>query len=508
MAASQWVPQHESQGQSRQIAMDGQRYFRGDQGSGHAELRPRSTRRSIVIFLLLTAVSACAQESALHADFRRERERIADACGKFSIGVIPKCAYPLFTDHPLHIAAGSLPPQNGFGLGGAFVTSRNTQNWRLSWDADAVVATSGGWRAGAYMKLIHTPVQRIRVVSGAHPASTEATLSVHPYTVFNLYLQSISLNKINFFGLGNSTGLAAASVFGMSQTIVGGSVVKPVFEWPSIRKLNLALWGELNGRFVNIRGEHGQSVPSIEALYTNASAPGLASQPGFVQFGEGLHLTPALFGDHLQLSYLVGFQQFVAASNSHYSFLRWTVDLGHTFPIYSHTLSYASKDTKGPDDCAQGMEKCPPVSFSRNLEGAIGIRLLVTESITSATSAVPFYFQPTLGGMDINSALTLGSYHDYRFRAPNLLLLQETLEHSIWGPFGLKFMADQGRVALTRGDLGFTHLKHSFAGGLTLRAGAFPMVSLMFAWGGPEGHHNLFNMNTSLLGGSSRPSLY
>ncbi len=68
-------------------------------------------------------------------------------------------------------------------------------------------------------------------------------------------------------------------------------------------------------------------------------------------------------------------------------------------------------------------------------------------------------------------------------------------------------MADQGRVALTRGDLGFSHLKHSFAAGLTLRAGAFPMVQLMFAWGGPEGHHNIFNLNNSLLGGSARPLL-
>jgi len=59
-----------------------------------------------------------------------------------------------------------------------------------------------------------------------------------------------------------------------------------------------------------------------------------------------------------------------------------------------------------------------------------------------------------LGGQDINSALALGSYQGYRFRAPSLLLLQEDFEHSIWGPFGLKFMADQGRVALTRGDLG------------------------------------------------------
>lgn len=115
--------------------------------------------------------------------------------------------------------------------------------------------------------------------------------------------------------------------------------------------------------------------------------------------------------------------------------------------------------------------------------------------------------QQTLGGSDINSALALGSYRDYRYRAPNLLLLQESFEHSIWGPFGLKLMADEGRVAVTRGDLGFSHLRHTFAGGLTLRAGGFPMVSLMFAWGGPEGHHNILNMNTSLLGGSSRPFL-
>jgi hypothetical protein len=91
---------------------------------------------------------------------------------------------------------------------------------------------------------------------------------------------------------------------------------------------------------------------------------------------------------------------------------------------------------------------------------------------------VPFYFQQTLGGSDINGALALGSYRDYRFRAPNLLLFQENFEHSIWGSFGLGLMADQGRVALTRGDLGFSDLKHSFGGGLTLRAG----VSLWSLW--------------------------
>jgi hypothetical protein len=70
------------------------------------------------------------------------------------------------------------------------------------------------------------------------------------------------------------------------------------------------------------------------------------------------------------------------------------------------------------------------------------------------------------------------------------------------------FQADTGRVAASRGDLGFQHLSHSFAAGLTLRAGGFPMVQLLFAWGGHEGTHTITAINPSLIGGGSRPSLY
>jgi len=474
--------------------------------------------RSTAAFVVwIAATLAWAQEGPLHADFRGEDARIHEACAPFSFKTLPGCGYELFSDHPLHIAAGSLPAQNGFGLGGAFVWARDTKNWRLSASVDAVGAPGGAWRAGGYLKMIHNPHPKqspIHVViptPGEPPKEGEKPKKskpfVHPYTVFNLYAQSISLNKLNFFGLGDETTLAGASVFGMTQTIIGGNVIKPVFEWPAIRGLNLALLGEVNGRFVDIRGEYGQSAPSIETLYTNASAPGLSSQPGFFQLGEGFRIQPEI-GHRLQLNYTGTFQQFFAPSNSEYSFRRWTADLNHTFSLYSQTrLAPLHTDVNGPDQCASGVEKCPPISHSNNLEGSIGVRLLASESIASGTSAVPFYFQQTIGGSDINGALALGSYQDYRFRAPNLLLLQENFEHSIWGPFGLQFAADQGRVALTRGDLGFSHLKHSFAGGLTLRAGAFPMVSLMFAWGGPEGHHNIANMNTSLLGGSARPPL-
>ena len=468
-------------------------------------------RWSFAVVLWLASMMAFAQESGMQAQLRREGERVADAC-HFSLKAVGSCAYTLFTDHPLHIAAGSLPPQNGFGLGAAFVASKNTTNWRLSWDLDALAATSGSWRAGGYMKLVHTPSVVIHApVPNRDPHRAVGEENAHACRASLHRLQSLRANHLaeqaELLWPRQRDAAFRRHALWHDPDRRRCKCRKPVFEWPALRALNLSLNGEMNGRFVNIRGRQGDSTPSIETLYNDATAPGLASQPGFFQLGEGIRIKPVI-ADRFALNYLGNFQQFFAPSDSRNSFLRWAIDLNHTLYLYGYSQSATrNTDAVGPDHCAPGNEPCPPVSRSRNLNGSINVRLLLSESSHSATSAVPFYFQQTLGGSDIDSAMSLGSYRDYRFRAPNLLLLQESIEHSIWGPFGVKFTADQGRVALTHGDLGFSHLRHSYAGGLTLRAGGFPMVSMMFAWGGPEGHHNIFNMNTSLLGGSARPAL-
>ena len=107
------------------------------------------------------------------------------------------------------------------------------------------------------------------------------------------------------------------------------------------------------------------------------------------------------------------------------------------------------------------------------------------------------------------AAASLASFDDYRFRGPHVLLFQESFEHSIgdW-PVGVWIAADQGRVSLQEdnGDAGT--LRNTFAAGLTLRAGGFPAVLLSWATGGSEGHHVAITISTSVLGGSSRPSLY
>jgi len=470
----------------------------------------------VALSLASSCLFAAAQESALHADFRGEGDRITSSCEITTFKSVLGCGVELFTDHPLHIAAGSMPPQNGFGAGVAFVGGENTTNWRTSWDIDAVGSMNASYRAGGYLTMIHTPPVEIHVVHPVVPGTSNSEPRkpvtppsfVHPYTVINLYAQTISLNELSYFGLGNHSALPGQTAYGMTETVAGISAIKPVFEWPAIRKLNLSLDGEMNGRFVALRGNNNEAVPSIEALYTNITAPSLNSQPPTVQFGEGLRIEPEL-GDRFQINYRGIFEQYAASADSHQSFLRWTVDLNHTFSLYGHTQSQATAASNhGPDECAELSQTCPSVSYSRNLSGSIGVRLLLSESATSSANSVPFYFQPTLGGSDINGQTMLGSYQDYRFRAPNLLLLNGSFEHSVWGPFGFAFTADQGKVEINRSDIGFDHLKHSFAAGLTIRAGGFPMVTVMFARGGHEGDHTIFTMNSSLLGGSTRPSLF
>ena len=468
-------------------------------------MRPRIL---FCLFLLTIAGSARAQnETKLGADFRKEGASLKADCSSFKS--ILSCAEVLFTDHPVHIAVGSIAPQNGFGAGVAFLTHYTpNDSWRLSWNTDAVASMNGSWRAGVYMKAIFTGPKKVVVTTGRPAQPQESTPTEFERPVFNLYAQAISLNKLGFFGLGPSTPVTGRSFFGMREEIVGTNVNWPMnLSWPILKWLNPSLHGEANGRFVAIRASNGQPSPSIEQLYTEATAPGLTSQPGFAQFGEGLRLQPT-YGDHVRLNYFVVFQQYVAPGDSVFSFRRFTADLSHEFPIYRKTRTQQPRYHNGPDDCSKDVNDhgCPAITLDR--EGTFGVRLLISESMAPSGHVVPFYFQPTLGGSDIMGNSSLGSYQDYRFRAPNVLLLRASFEHSIYGPMGFSCILDEGKVALTRGDINFTHLSHSYSAGLTLRAGGFPQVYVLFSWGGKEGEHTIAQMNTSLLGGAARPALF
>ena len=113
----------------------------------------------IIIACVLTAAPALAQgESTLGAEFRLEGEAIKEDCK--SLKTFVSCASTLATNHPVHVAIGSIAPQNGFAFGPAIVAERPIgENWRFSWSGDVVGATGGAWRAGAYLKMVRTGVR-------------------------------------------------------------------------------------------------------------------------------------------------------------------------------------------------------------------------------------------------------------------------------------------------------------------------------------------------------------
>src|SRR5437870_9089163 len=115
---------------------------------------------------------------------------------------------------------------------------------------------------------------------------------------------------------------------------------------------------------------------------------------------------------------------------------------------YSHAIPHPN-ETVGPNgdpktDSHDKTEKA--YSFSRDVEGSFELRFFLSESIAPAGHVVPFYFQPTMGGSDLNGDRALSSYQDYRFRAPNVMFARAAFEHSLWKlPLGFTAMADYGK---------------------------------------------------------------
>jgi hypothetical protein len=460
-----------------------------------------------LIFMVLAVIPAMAAENS-------ELSRLDDSCGDFKI--LP-CLTTLFTDHPFHIGVSSLAPGNGFAVGPALSFTHHTKpvhikgpdgdtvtSWRLAWDADAVVSDNLSWRTGIYLTARYTREPPTVIVTGVAPSGGE---DLRPKSLlFAAYAQSESLNKLAYYGIGQNTSRSSLAFYGMRQTIAGGNASIPLWN-----PLALSLFGEANARVVNLRPASNDGGPSIQQTYTEVTAPGLNYQTAsFGQFGEGIRMTPSI-KDRLAFNYAVTFQEYASPGSSS-SFERLVVDLGHEFSLYGKSTP-KPPNFNGPDSCARTdtdpKAACPKPAMSQNLEGSVAFRFLLDESFAPSGNAVPFYFQPTLGGSDINGDTFLPSYADYRFRGPNLMLFRESFEHSLGKlPAGFIFIADEGEVAATRGGLGFGNLVHSFAAGLTLHAGGFPVLSVLFAWGGNEGTHTLAQVNSALLGGSSRPSLY
>jgi hypothetical protein len=455
------------------------------------------------------AQKADPNESRMGAEMRLQRELLAEHCG--SLKHVMSCAMSVVTGHPFHVSFGSIAPLNGFGGGPAIVTHFTPKNWRVTWSGDAVWAGGGAWRAGTYMKAFRTKIEPPQL---AKPGEKPRPIRITEYPVYTAYAQTISLPSLAFYGIGADAAATARTTYGMTETIFGGSATIPFGKVIPALKLSVLL--EANGRLFDIRNGELEGVPVIGDGFTETTAPGLDTQPNYLQFGEGVRLRPWLFNDRLQLGYTFLYQQFLSTAPMPaifpppptYSFQRWTVDLNHVVPLYRTGGGPVLRDERNtPNECSVSQSVHDCASVTRDRWGSVNFRALISKSHVGDNAVVPFYLQRTLGGSDINSERALASYDDYRFRGPHVILFQGGIEHALWGPIGAQVQFEGGKVAAQQDALSFDGWRHSVGVGLTIRAGGFPVLNASWHTGGPEGHHFIATMDVALLGGGSRPSL-
>jgi hypothetical protein len=176
------------------------------------------------------------------------------------------------------------------------------------------------------------------------------------------------------------------------------------------------------------------------------------------------YLAPRRMQGKFQFVYKIGYGLFQDHNTGHYTFRRFSVDGQHTF----HPFGRA--------------------------ENILTIHNHLTISDTSHGNVVPFYMQETLGGSNINGQPTLRGFADYRFRAPDLTLIQVEYDHRVWGPLGLLAFYDTGQVANGASDLSLARMRHSFGFGTSFWAGNKPWFKIYVGLGSGEGAHPYFGI--------------
>jgi len=201
------------------------------------------------------------------------------------------------------------------------------------------------------------------------------------------------------------------------------------------------------------------TVTSVERIYTEASAPGITSQPAFLHYVAfaGIH-TPGQ-PESRKLDYKFLYHIYHDWQDHRYSFRRFDADLRHKF-------TFADKNE-------------------------IRIRGRLSFSETKDGQSVPFYLMETLGGSNIRSDDTLRGFRDYRFRDRDLVLLQTEYLRQLYGPIDFIGFYDTGKVAPSLSRLDEGRLRHTGGLGIVVapRRGDPVLFRFYVAFGSGEGSH-------------------
>lgn len=435
---------------------------------------------------------------ALHAeDWATTKQACKDAqfFRDFQFHNAEECAVDFFTLDPVGPNVGSITTGSEFG-GGFQMVHQPTANRTAT--VKALYTFNSSFLFGGQYQFNFRPPQPI--VTGRRPdghgGQTDETMGNFFITAVHL-----DLHAQDFYGLGPNSTLAGHAVYRQHESWFGAQGYSPLVSAGNYFGI-FGVSGQLKYLHPATGGVNGDSFPSVTALYGEAGAPASTVNPDFIAAGIGFDVRtpssrPRSWEHHeAQITY------------THYSELgskQFSFDRLEGFTSLSFDLSRSlpkpppGQSLLNPPDrpwwrdalCMQNSRQVCDI-------GSITSTNLITTSYTSASSSVPFYLQPTLGGADFEGVDTLRSLVDYRLRAPNRFLTQVDFDKAVAnvgvkgrpiGQYGLYGFVDAGNVSLTPTQLTAQGLRTDVGIGVSVAIQNRIVFRAYIGFGAGEGSH-------------------
>ena len=323
------------------------------------------------------------------------------------------------------------PIGSGIGFGGGF--RHDVLNRR----ARVLVEAGGSFRKYA---MVRGAVEVPRLARGR--------LSVGGEGVYRHHTQD------DYYGLGDTSVKDERVSFGQDDREVQGHATYSLTTW-----LNVGA----RGGWLSPTIDEGRDTryPSIEQIFDDSTAPGLAGQPDFT-YTEGFAEVDyrdepgnARSGGY----YLFSMRRYNDRDLDRYSFRTTNLTLQQFVPLFDKKRVFAFQvglATTNPGDGQQ----------------------------------VPFYLQPTLGG-----SRTLRSESDYRYRDQNVLWMNAEYRWEAFSALDMALFTDWGNVAPEFSDLSFTDLKRAYGIGFRFNTAQAVFLRFDIAAGGNDGIRYFFKFS-------------
>jgi len=332
---------------------------------------------------------------------------------------------PLITRDGLYAKLGSLTTGSGNAYGAGYRTHR-------FFERDAGIDL---W-AGATMTQYWAAQARLQM-----PIAPDGRIVVNTYGRRHDYPQE------DFFGIGPDSARADHTTFRVLATTVGvranGRLVGP-----------LAVGGGVEYLTPSVGDGKDERVPPIGAMFDDASAPGLSSQPDFVR---SLAFVDVDWREPRNARrggwYRAELSHYEDRDQNLYSFDRFDLDVRQFFSILSERRTFVA-------------------------------RAFISTSHTPGDQTMPFYLMPSLGGND-----SLRGFREYRFRGPHALLLQGEYRFEIWSGLDAALFYDAGKVEMRRQDLDFNGLESDYGFGFRFNTDNGVILRVDSAFGSRDGKH-------------------